>query len=61
MWVRNVSNRQDLDVFSDSGQLVALQFILIQTLPGHIHRQGNFLLRHLGDGGGHPLAVLHSQ
>jgi hypothetical protein len=52
MWVRNISNRQDLDVFSDLGQLVALQFILVQALPGHIHRPGSVCLRHLGEGGG---------
>jgi hypothetical protein len=48
MWVRKVSNRQGLDVFSDSGQ-VAPQFILRQTLPGHIQRLGSVCLRHLGE------------
>ena len=48
MWVRKVSNRQGLDVFSDSGQ-VAPQFILIQTLSSHIQQLGSICLRHLGE------------
>lgn len=48
MWVRKESNRQGLDVFGDSGQL-APQFILIQTLPGYIHRPGSVCLHHLGE------------
>jgi hypothetical protein len=48
MWVRKESNRQGLDFFSDSGQL-APQFILIQTLAGHIHRPESVCLHHLGE------------